>query len=1231
MLKNTVGSATLVRLVQDHRRPAALMAGVLVAVVAALLAFGVAERSAAAQSEPETVGAVTGLTASAEGQPPGTVHLTWNAAENAQVYFVLFVKADDLASGNYAGIQMRAFNGTEATIDGLEGGASYHFIARGMRYNISVFKDFWGAWSGMTTVAAAGVADGTATTPDESQLMPAEPQTVGVVTGLTITAEGQPPGSVHLIWNAAENAQVYFVLFVKADDLAAGNYTGVQMRVFNDTESTIDGLEGGASYHFIARGMRYNISTFKEVWGDNWSSMTTATPYAEPTFPLSELEHWDRLEEDKPALANQLKALPWVADGVGYSEREAAEALIAAAIWYPDTFNALLQMAWVVDSVTTHETTVIRRIRWTAKDAPALAEPMLQKSWVQDGITRDEAIVIEHLYWTIRVRDESLQQEVIQKAIEILAMPFLDTVESPDAMAVWDLEKIENYRTSDFLSVMSHPKVSDGITNQEAKIVAALSSANRYKPASLPILLDGLDGTGGVCLEERGIELDLSGEVQLTIIRVIDKDTPNMDRLEHAVRVVEEFMGEPLPTNYVAWYLDDAARSAGKGYHAGTHITSSLVYDIVDGDSKSRTPMQHIAHEVGHYYFRGNTHQWLDEGPAKFFESISERERVGRPVAYFKQSCGPAKTIQEQEHLRNDISAGLVTAPDGWTQCDYYLGERFFVDLYLAMGDEAFRPGLRSLYLKSQHDDPNDDCEGTDLSLCHVEAAFKTGASDEVMAQVDGVIDRWYYGTLVSFSDLERADRLEPEFANQLKALPWIADGIDYAEREAAQMLIDAARVYPDTFSALLQKPWVTDDDLTAAETNAIHGIRWTAKYAPAVSEQMLQISWVQDDITEAEGEVIYRLYRTAREDPELAGAILDMPFLETFEPDDALAVSAISYMERRGEDHLEVLKQSQIFKDGITDDLTTLVRAAGTIRDADALAQWLVPGYASIEVHTGQTELTPELKISIFRDHDDPQPETMPELVRIAKQLESLMQVPLPNPRLVFVISDQAPLLSTNGIGQGKRYDFAYGLRGDREDTQRFASQYATNRPMLPSVIIHEIGHDYYGNEIKSWLNHTPIKAGFEYIYRLDGRDPSEAPEQVLNVIQRRGCEARNIQHLEEMNFPSSDRGNTLCHHYFGYWMGRELLEAVGQDEFMARMRRLYHLKNKMVSEGADPGIAEIRELFPDQLEIVERYWSGDVGNPEEQYWGGLANLFGHPMEHAFGCCCAGCMPVDA
>ena len=461
--------------------------------------------------------------------------------------------------------------------------------------------------------------------------------------------------------------------------------------------------------------------------------------------------------------------------------------------------------------------------------------------------------------------------------------------------------------------------------------------------------------------------------------------------------------------------------------------------------------------------------------------------------------------------------------------------------------------------------------------------------------------------------------------------MEWVRDGLTEEESEFLGRLNYLIQVNEPVGEALLDTSWVRDG-VDEREVGAVQRLTWIVdredRHGWAIVEKLVELPWVQDDITEAEAAALDLVERIDRENEEVVLAIVNMPFLQTFEHDDLLALSAINYMRRRGEDHLETLKQSQIFKDGITDDLTTLVRAAGTIRDADALARWLVPGYADTEVYTGQTTLTSELKISVFRDHGNPRPETMPELVRIAEQLESLMQVPLPNPRLVFVISDQAPTISVNGISQGKRYDFAYGLRGDRENLQRFASQYATGRPMLPSVMIHELGHDYFGNELKSWLNHTPVKT-FEYVYRLDGRDRSETPENVLNVIQRRDCVARNIQHLEELSPPNSDRGNRLCHHYLGYWMGRELLEAVGQEEYFARMRRFYYRKEQLVAEGVDPGITEIRELFPEHLEIVERYWSGDVGNPEERYWGGLASLVDHPIEHPFGCCCAGCVPT--
>ena len=364
-----------------------------------------------------------------------------------------------------------------------------------------------------------------------------------------------------------------------------------------------------------------------------------------PPSPIAGLENGGWLEQNKRARAAEIRELPWIADGVDDADRTAAEALIACARWYPEVFSALLQKPWVGDSITAGETVAINRLRWTARYAPELAELMLQKSWVQDGITADEATVIEYLYWMVWTADGTAEQVVVEAANDILAMPFLESVEGADAAAVRSLEKLGDNGTDVLLKIMSHPKLGDGITNQEAKIVSLLGATYTYRPESVDFLLRG----AGVYLEERFIELPLSGEVLLTIIRIRDQVTPNMDYLEHTVGTAEEFMREPLPTNYVAWYFDDSIRATAGGTNFGTHITSKLHYDVENGYSWKRVPF-HIAHEVAHYYWTGNQ-RWVNEGAADLLGSISENARVETPVGSTRNPCASAKTISQLEDL----------------------------------------------------------------------------------------------------------------------------------------------------------------------------------------------------------------------------------------------------------------------------------------------------------------------------------------------------------------------------------------------------------------------------------------------------------------------------------------------------------------------------------------------------------------------------------------------------
>ena len=509
------------------------------------------------------------------------------------------------------------------------------------------------------------------------------------------------------------------------------------------------------------------------------SPTPTATPTPAPTIPFSDLDRAADLEDEKPDDAKRIKALPWVADGVDESEREAAEALIWAAIRRPDTFDALLLLPWALDDVTSHESIAIYRIRRIASrsqnlaiglaakswvrdgitpdeaqviyslhqivkieddslQSQNLADRLLAKSWVQDGITPDEMQVIYSLRRIIHVEDDSLQQEVIEKAVEILDMPFLDSVESPDAMAFHEMAWIERAGTAEFLRIMAHPTLSDGITDEEAKIVTLLHSTNKYMPEYVDVLLDG----DSVFLEERTIDLPHTGQTLLTIIRLRNVKTQSMDVLEHAVRVNEEYMGHPYYTNWIAELFIADPRERGAEAHHYSHFT----FDE-DKDDRTWERAFYITHEVAHYYWRDippplgrNNPSWLNEGAANFLGLVGENKLDGTPIhldSRPRPPCAYATTIAELEALNPKRGTDQF-------RCNYRLGEALIFELYHTLGEDAFQQGFRTLYRKSLHDDPTDDCEGIGLGICHVEAAFKHGASPGVVATVDRILLRRY-------------------------------------------------------------------------------------------------------------------------------------------------------------------------------------------------------------------------------------------------------------------------------------------------------------------------------------------------------------------------------------------------------------------------------------------------------------------------------------------------------
>ena len=459
--------------------------------------------------------------------------------------------------------------------------------------------------------------------------------------------------------------------------------------------------------------------------------------------------------EDK-AIALRILDRPWVTDGI--------EDLEAGAIHWLKNFreaevtSSVVDLAWVRDGIEEVEVKAIQQLSFIVQDDAELASSVIGLGWVQDGI---EDIEWQAIRWVNRFDGGDVATSVVAlawmqdgvddleinaieqlifidhhdagEALRIVAMPFLETLEPPDISALDSLSALANTRHDDFHRVLSHPTLTNGITDDWAKIVATLYGVSKNNSDLVDTLLD----PDRVTLEERVIELPLAGETHLAIIRTGPGAERSMDLLEHAVRNAEDFMGVPLPTNYVGLLFEKAVSGNSAGTNFGTHVAALPKYDVDDGGHEAEFTGSLIAHEVAHYYWRGNR-GWVDEGVADLMGSLSENARAGHPVEVTNYPCAYARTIAELDTL--DPARG-----ESEYTCNYALGERLFIDLYRSMDEDSFREGLRDLYLLSQVADEDEGQDDTKVGIEHLKAAFKGGDAENPI--VNTIAARWYNGT----------------------------------------------------------------------------------------------------------------------------------------------------------------------------------------------------------------------------------------------------------------------------------------------------------------------------------------------------------------------------------------------------------------------------------------------------------------------------------------------------
>ena len=376
---------------------------------------------------------------------------------------------------------------------------------------------------------------------------------------------------------------------------------------------------------------------------------------------------------------------------------------------------------------------------------------LLSKAWYTDGISEDESLAVTMI--------GSISHDT-GSASKFVQMPFLDSIEPADHFALGSLATLGYESPEVFDSILSHPSVADGITNDEATVVALVYDVQATNPDLIDTLLD----PSATQIEKRDIILPLAGNVQLSIVRMEPGAARSMDLLENAVRFAEDYMNEPLPLNFVLLLYADAVQPGYAGHNTSTNMTvhpdfdsdaddfvlllyadavqpgyaghntstNMTVHPDFDSDAdESDYAASILAHEVAHYYWGNSAEMWLDEGAAELMAIIHEEATIGRQVWDSADAfpCPYAADLSALERLSDDAST---------EDCAYNLGTRFFLDLHRALGEDEFRRGFRMLYLLGR--DALDPDDPGVRRIDHVRDAFdfSTVARDEV-------IPRWYW------------------------------------------------------------------------------------------------------------------------------------------------------------------------------------------------------------------------------------------------------------------------------------------------------------------------------------------------------------------------------------------------------------------------------------------------------------------------------------------------------
>ena len=315
--------------------------------------------------------------------------------------------------------------------------------------------------------------------------------------------------------------------------------------------------------------------------------------------------------------------------------------------------------------------------------------------WIQDGLVPlDREAIDELLYLDVG----SLRA--------VVSMPFLRSLETSDVLAVRAMRDLA-YEDLDLVtSLLQHPAVLSGITDEQTVRIAAAGTVGNHDPSAVRGFLD----PNYASVETVPVPTALTPTLQISIVRA-GRSGPAPDTIEavrNAVDHAERAIGVPLPADHVVLVLHDKAVPEGfAGANQGYAISYLPHYEQPKDAWRWRAFQRGMVHEVAHYYWRINE-GWIDEGLANTFEYLYGVDAGLSPgqLRPYRRGC--------EAHDLKMLSEWGPDTDDLRYRCNYYLGELLFRDLMDSMDAEEFAAKMRDFYRVSLDEKELDRTPGID-------------------------------------------------------------------------------------------------------------------------------------------------------------------------------------------------------------------------------------------------------------------------------------------------------------------------------------------------------------------------------------------------------------------------------------------------------------------------------------------------------------------------------------